>query len=64
MATIREYYEKDFKHCLRVHALFPFNNETIEVSVLYDFSGHYAFIAYYISKDDISQNYFCPLIKI
>ena len=63
MATIREYYEKDFGHCVRMHVLFPFNNEKIEGAVLYDFSGYYAFVTCYIPKGDISFNYFSDFIK-
>jgi len=63
MATIREYYEKDFGHCFRMHVLFPFNNEKIEGAVLYDFSGYYAFVTCYISKGDVSVNYFSDFIK-
>lgn len=63
MATIREYYEKDFGHCVRMHVLFPFNNENIEGAVLYDFSGYYAFVTCYIPKGDVSLNYFSDFIK-
>lgn len=51
MATIREYYEKDFSHSVRLHVKVPFEGSHIEGSVQYDFAGFFAFVALYVSRD-------------
>ena len=50
MATIREYYEKDFSHNTRLHVKIPFEGDYIEGSVLYDFAGFFAFLAVYVPE--------------
>ena len=51
MATIREYYEKDFSHSTRLHVKVPFEGEYVEGSVQYDFAGYFAFVALYIPEE-------------
>lgn len=52
MATLREYYEKDFSHNTKVHIKVPSNGELIEGVILYDFAGYFAFLALYIPQAD------------
>lgn len=51
MATIKEYYEKDFSHSARLHVKVPFEGDHIEGAVLYDFAGFYAFVALYVPRN-------------
>jgi hypothetical protein len=32
MATLREYYEKDFDHTIRFHVTLPYENDQIEIA--------------------------------
>lgn len=63
MATIREYYEADFGHCLRMHVYFPFNDNKIEGAILYDFAGNNSFIICYIPNANISFSFYVDLIQ-
>src|SRR5579862_9377779 len=47
MATLREYYEKDFDHTIRFHVTLPYEGEQIEASFLYDFDSFSVFLSCY-----------------
>lgn len=63
MATLREYYEKDFSHSTKLHVRVPCNDEQIEGTVLYDFASFSAFIALYVSGVDRDINFYVHLLK-
>ncbi len=63
MATLREYYEKDFAHTTRLHVKFSVNNNSIEGSVLYDFAGFRAFVACYIPENNKDLDFFISLLS-
>jgi hypothetical protein len=63
MATIREYYEKDFGHNVRLHIRFPFKEESIEGAVLYDLSGFYAFVIFFMPAEDKTLDYFIDFLS-
>jgi hypothetical protein len=48
MASLREYYEKDFSHSTRVSIKIPFDDSWVEGAILYDFAGFYSFLALYV----------------
>lgn len=48
MATIREFYEKDFENCLRLRVFFSTKIEPIEGAILYDLSGNNSFVMCFI----------------
>ncbi len=62
MATIREYFEKDFGNCIRMHIYFPFKDEKIEGALFYDFSGYYGFLSCYIPKKKVDLQYYIDFI--
>ena len=58
MATLEEYFEKDFASYLRVHIRLHFRDELIEGAILYDFPGQNALIICYIRGQDKNVNFF------
>ena len=63
MATLREYYEKDFRYNTKVHIKVPSNGELIEGVILYDFAGYFAFLALYIPQADKELSFFTDLMS-
>ncbi len=63
MATIREYYEKDFSHNTRIYIKVPINGELIEGAILYDFAGFYAFVVLYVTGNDRKPDFFLELLS-
>jgi hypothetical protein len=63
MATIREYYEKDFGHSTRIYVRVPINGELIEGAILYDFAGFCAFVALYVTGKDRKPDFFINLLS-
>jgi hypothetical protein len=62
MASIREYFDADFNHAVKVHvklAALPFH---VEVVVLYDFAAFTAFVACYVPGDQNPPELFLQLI--
>ena len=62
MATLREYYEKDFSHSTKIHVKVPYSGEQIEGAILYDFAGLSAFLALYVAGVDRDINYYVSLL--
>jgi hypothetical protein len=62
MATLREYYEKDFSHGTRIYVKVPFNNEVIEGAIIYDFAGFYAYVVLYIAGTNRKFDFFVDLL--
>lgn len=48
MATLREYYEKDFDHTFRFHMHVAYGNKNVEGSILYDFTSYTTIISWYL----------------
>jgi len=63
MATLREYFEKDFGHNFRFHIKLPFRDSYIEGAILYDFAGFFAFSALYVPGEDKDLQFFLNLIS-
>lgn len=63
MATLREYFEKDFSHSAKIHIKVPINDEFIEGAVLYDFAAFSAFVVLYVNNSDKDPAYFMDLLS-
>lgn len=63
MATLREYYEKDFSHSTRIYINVPINGEFIDGAILYDFAGFYAFVVLYITGNDRKPGFYINLLS-
>ncbi len=62
MATLREYFENDFGHNLKVHVRIPFRDDSIEGFILYDFASYSAFLTVYVPGQDKNLEFFVSLI--
>jgi hypothetical protein len=63
MATLKEYYEKDFAHVFKLHVKISLNGKAIEGCVLYDFIAYCSFLAVYTGSQVSSIDEFLHLIK-
>lgn len=63
MATIREYYEKDFSNSTKIYIRLPINGEFIEGAILYDFAGFYAFVVLYVTGKNRTIDFFTKLLS-
>lgn len=63
MATLREYYEKDFSHCTRIYVKIPISDELVEGAILYDFAGFYAFVVLYVAGHNVKVDFFINLLS-
>jgi len=63
MATLREYYEKDFSHSVRIHVELSIHNELIEGVVLYDFAGYSAFLSLFVTGRGRKIDFFISLLS-
>jgi len=63
MATIREYYEKDFAFSAKMHIRLPFRNDSIEGIVHYDFNGFSAFLSCFVTGKNKDLDYFIDFIS-
>lgn len=57
MATLREYYEKDFDHTVRFHVSLPYAGDQVEGSFLYDFASYSVFLSCYFPNILINARY-------
>ena len=64
MATIRQYFETDFSHAIRVEVSLPVQAEgDIEAAWLVDFVGYMSFFSCYVPGEGRSLEFFLRLIK-
>ena len=64
MATLRQYFETDFGHVLRVHVAIPISEtDRIEGVWLIDFLGFMSFISCYVPGENQPLEFFLQLIK-
>ena len=63
MSTLREYFETDFSHCVRVRVKLEYQGGTQVARLYYDFSGFMAFLAIYIEQDSLDLEYFKNLLS-
>ena len=62
MASLREYYEKDFDHTVRFHVTLPYEGDQIEASFLYDFTTYSVFLSCYFPDILIRASYLSGFI--
>jgi hypothetical protein len=63
MATLREYYEIDFKYTLRMYIKFPIEGLDLDAALLYDFAGYSAFFSCYVPGRERNLDFFITLIQ-
>jgi len=57
MGTLKEYYDADFNHAIRVHANFNASGALIEGAVLFDLAGLNAFVIAYFPDSTVSIDF-------
>lgn len=62
MASIREYFEKDFSNCLKLDVVHNFNSRRVEGVVLYDFVANIVYTAWYVEGSK-NLDYFFDLLS-
>lgn len=63
MATIREYYEKDFGFSTKMHIRLPFRDDSIEGIIHYDFNGFSAFLSCFVPGTEKNVTYFIDFLS-
>lgn len=63
MATLRQYYDTDFDHALRLHVKLPLQETFLDSYIFYDFSAHIAFFSCYVRGENHSLPFFIQLIQ-
>lgn len=63
MATLREYYEKDFDHTIRFHVALPYKGDHVEASFLYDFDSYSVFLSCYFPDVLINASHLSGFIS-
>ena len=64
MATLFEYYEKDFGYRLRLSGQLHWDVSTVDISLLIDFEGFYAFLAFYVPDSELDLDHFRRLVSL
>ena len=63
MATVRQYFETDFNHVVRIHVKFAIPGETeVEGSWLVDFLGYMSFLTCYVPGEHRGLDFFLRLV--
>jgi len=62
MATLKQYFDTDFSHCVRVSIKIKSDDKEIDGVLLYDFNGLMAFLAIYIDQEGLNFDYFIELL--
>jgi len=64
MATLRQYFETDFNHVVRIHVSFAVpGSEEIEALWLVDFLGYMSFLSCYVPGMGRSLDYYMDVIR-
>jgi hypothetical protein len=64
MATVRQYFETDFNHVVRIHVKFLVpDNEEIEALWLVDFLGYMSFLSCYVPGEGRSLDFYLRLVR-
>ena len=63
MATLRQYFDTDFSHCVRVSIKIDLNGIKQDGVLLYDFNGLMAFLAIYVGQKELDFDYFIKLLS-
>ncbi|MBT1706113.1 hypothetical protein [Chryseosolibacter indicus] len=63
MMNLKEYYDKDFSNCVKVHMRADMNGVFVYGAILYDFTAFTAFTAFYVSETDYHLPFFKELLE-
>ena len=63
MATVKEYFDADFNHTVRVYVRLPSSEPDLQLVVLYDFAALISFFACYVPGNDRTLDVFLHLIE-
>ncbi len=64
MPSLRQYFDTDFTHAVRVHLKLPaVNGCEIDGALFYDFSGCMAFLACFVAGDEHELDFYLNLIR-
>jgi hypothetical protein len=63
MATVRQYFDTDFPHTVRICCRLPLADENIETRINQDFSSFATFVSFYIPDKDRPLSFYATLIK-
>jgi hypothetical protein len=64
MATVRQYFETDFNHVVRIHLRLAMPNDNdIECGLLVDFLGYMSFLTCYVPGEECPLEFFLRLIR-
>ena len=63
MGALKEYYDKDFNNCVKVHMRLEMRGLFVYGAILYDFTGFMAYTAFYVSQDNLDRSFFEELLR-
>ena len=63
MGTLKEYYDKDFNNCVKVHMRLQLQEIFIYGAILYDFTAFTSFTAFYVAEENIERSFFEELLR-
>ncbi len=63
MATLKQYYETDFSHALKMSVILHYAGDDIEGAVVYDVAAYAAFVTWYIPGTGRTPDYFAGFLK-
>ena len=64
MARLRQYFDTDFSHAIRVHVkLGPVDGVSIDCLIFYDFAGYMAFFACYVPGEKHSLEFYIRIVE-
>ena len=63
MATLKQYFETDFTHVVRLQVTFPVNEGQVEAYWLVDFLGYMSYMSCYVPETNRKLDYFLSLVN-
>lgn len=62
MATLKEYFDKDFSNCIKLHVILPTGDILVDGVICYDFVAYIAYSSFYVSRGDITKQFYEHLL--
>ncbi len=63
MSTLKEYYDRDFPNCVKVHMRLELQGIFVYGAILYDFTAFTAYTTFYVAEDNLERLFFEELLK-
>ena len=63
MGTLKEYYDKDFSNCVKVHMRLELQGLFVYGAILYDFTGFMAYTSFYVEHENLDRSFFEDLLR-